>query len=358
MFAIIMAGGSGTRFWPAGRESLPKQFLPILGRLTMFEETLNRVSPLVEDRNVLTVVNRVHRELVERIVGERPVRVLVEPVGRNTAACIGLAAIHVRRRSADEPMIVLPSDQFIGDVEQFRRSLAAACEAAREGALVTLGIQPTRPETGYGYIEVGVETGEFDDQACRAVERFVEKPDAETALKYLTSGRYVWNSGIFIFTARVILNEIRKYLPRLSEALERIDQALDGPESDDVLEREYRALESVSIDYGVMEKTEAPVRVFRTDFGWSDVGSWQALHELRGTEADGNGNLLLGDVLTLDAKSNLVLSQTDRVTALLGVEGLVVVDTADALLIADRSRSQDVKHFPAMLRKQNRSDLC
>lgn len=350
MFAVIMAGGSGTRFWPASRESLPKQFLAITGDRTMLEETLTRAERFAPQNRISVVVGRVHADLTKRILSGRPVRMLVEPRGRNTAACIGLAALHARRGSEDEPMVVAPADHFIADVESFARTIRAAADVARDGAIITIGIQPNRPETGYGYIHTGEPRGETSGREYFRVRRFVEKPDYQTALGYLSSGDYLWNSGIFIFTARTILDEIRSCMPALYDGLMEIDSAIGAPNYDAVVEHVYNRLESISIDYGVMEKTSKPIYVFKADFQWSDVGSWQALYELRSAERDEQGNLSLGDSLIVDAKRNLVFSNTDRKVALLGVEDLVVVDTSDAVMVARLNRSQDVKRFPELLK--------
>jgi mannose-1-phosphate guanylyltransferase len=358
MFAVIMAGGSGTRFWPASRDRLPKQFLKITGDRTMFEETIHRVRPFVAEDHIYAVVGQIHAELTRQALGASDASVLVEPVARNTAAAIGLAAIHVRRRDPDGVMIVLPADHFIADLENFARTAQAAAEVAAAAAIVTIGIQPTRPETGYGYIKLGEAAGRALDRPYYRVAGFVEKPDQTKALNYLASNQYGWNSGIFVFTARTILKEIAACLPGLAAGLDQIEPAIGSANYDQTLERVYRQLESISIDYGVMEKTDAPVYAFKADFAWSDVGSWQALYELRAGEADADGNLLSGDVATVEAKSNLVYSTADRPIALLGVEGLIVVDTPDALLVADRTRSQDVKKFPEGFKRSGRTELC
>jgi mannose-1-phosphate guanylyltransferase len=345
MFATIMAGGSGTRFWPASREHLPKQFLAITGDSTMLEETLARAERFAPAGRISIVVGRVHADLTERILSGKPVEILVEPRGRNTAPCVGLAALHARRVAEDEPMVVLPADHFIADVESFTRTIRAASEIARGGAIVTLGVTPNRPETGYGYIHIDAEGGKSSEQPYFKVRRFVEKPDYQTALGYLSSGDYLWNSGVFIFTARTILQEIEACMPALHEGLAEIDRAIDTPDYGAAVERVYDGIQSVSIDYGVMEKTSKPIYVLKADFGWSDVGSWQALYELRRPEYDEQDNLSLGDSTIIDSKRNLVFSTTSRKIALLGVEDLAIVDTPDALMVARLDRSQDVKRF-------------
>ncbi|MBK6797111.1 MAG: mannose-1-phosphate guanylyltransferase [Acidobacteria bacterium] len=352
MQAVIMAGGSGTRFWPASRETMPKQFLRITSDRTMLEETIARVTSFTEIERVSVVVGRIHEKITCDLVAGMPVRVLVEPTGRNTAACIGLAALHLSRISEDDPMVVLPADHFIADPGAFSDTIRAAAEVAKTGAIVTLGITPSRPETGYGYIQAAGEKGVSSGLKYYEVERFVEKPDYQTAVSYLTKGNYLWNSGIFLFTPRVILDELRNCVPELYDGLLKIDQSIDDGNYEKILEEVYPGLPSISIDYGVMERTKNQILVFRADFGWSDVGSWQALYELRSKEYDSRGNLVLADSMIVDSENNLVYSSTDRKIALLGVDDLVVVDTPDALMVADVTRSQDVKRFTEMLKRK------
>jgi mannose-1-phosphate guanylyltransferase len=340
-----MAGGIGARFWPASRERLPKQFLAITGDRTMLEQTLDRAETFAGPGRISVVVGRVHADLTEQILTGKPVDILIEPRGRNTAPCIGLAALHAKRMAEDEPIIVLPADHFIADVEGFTRTIRDAAEIARDGAIVTLGVTPDRPETGYGYIHTGARGGESTEHPYFRVRRFVEKPDYQTALGYLASGDYLWNSGIFIFTARTILQEIESCMPALHEGLMEIDRAIGSPDYNATVERVYDRIQSISIDYGVMEKTSKPIYVLKADFGWSDVGSWQALYELRRAEYDERDNLSLGDSMIIDAERNMVFSTTGRKVALLGVEDLVVVDTPDAVMVARLDRSQDVKRF-------------
>jgi mannose-1-phosphate guanylyltransferase len=354
MFAVIMAGGSGTRFWPASRDYLPKQFLKITSERTMWEETQARAAHFAAPDRTYTVVGKEHAELVAGLIGDTPVRVITEPRGRNTAACIGLAAIHIKQEGSeaiDEPIVILPADHFVADAERFAAVINAAAEIARTGAIVTLGIAPTRPETGYGYIELDAEAGTAQGQSYYLMRRFVEKPNHETALQYLAGGRHLWNSGIFIFTARTILREIEACMPELSAGLREIEGAIGDADYGEAVARVYDRIEGISIDYGVMEKTAAPVYVLRADFGWSDVGSWQALYELRASEYDEARNLALGEVMAIDAGNNLVYGAGGRVVALLGVEDLMIVDTPDALLVARLDRSQEVKLFAERLKK-------
>jgi len=353
-----MAGGSGTRFWPASRERQPKQFLSITGERTLFEDTLARIAPLAPAENTYVVVSRVHEQTTRQMLTGSPARVLVEPAGRNTAACIGLAAAHINREQPDQPIIVLPSDHYVADAARFTLALGAAAEAARSGAIVTVGITPTRPETGYGYIEVGDEWGERSERRFFCVRRFVEKPDRQTALSYLSNGGYLWNSGIFAFTPRTILAELKRCAPKLYAGISEIENAIGKAGYEAVLEKVYSGLESISIDNAVMERTQARMLVAEGDFGWSDVGSWQSVYELRTGEHDADGNLFTGEIVAVDAARNLVRSSGDRAIALLGVSGLVIIDTPDALLVADINRSQDIKQLPGILKSRGRSGAC
>lgn len=322
----------------------------------MFEDTLNRVAPVASPDRIYAVVNRLHEELTRELLAGTGAHILAEPVGRNTAPCIGLAALHIARIDAKAPVIILPADHFIADAGGFARTLAAAAEVAREGAIVTLGAVPTRPETGYGYIEVAKQRGEAEGEPYFEVARFVEKPDRPAALGYLSSGKHLWNSGVFVFTAETILREIDRCLPHLGAGLQEVGEAIGTPEYDARLEAVYQKTEAISIDYGVLEKTTAPIYLLRADFGWSDVGSWEAVYDLHSNKLDGQGNLLMSEAVAVDARQNLVYSTTNRIVALLGVENLVVVDTPDALLVADRSRSQDVKQFPETLKRTGQKD--
>lgn len=316
----------------------------------MLEETIGRIRPTIAAERVSVVVGRIHEGVTRQLLAGTPVEVLVEPTGRNTAACIGLAALHWRRRDPGVPLVVLPADHFIARADLFNEILLAAAEPARDGAIVTIGIEPTRPETGYGYIKVDERPAVGRLSAGTILQRvdcFVEKPDLERALEYLRSGQYLWNSGIFVFTPEAILSEIATHLPALAEGLAKIDEAIGRADYDKVLEQIYGNLPAISIDHGIIEKTARPLYVIRSDFGWSDVGSWEALYELRQGEADAHGNLLQGEVWVEDSRRNLVYSTSGRQLALLGVEGLAIVDTEDRLMVADLARSQDVKRFAA-----------
>jgi mannose-1-phosphate guanylyltransferase len=318
----------------------------------MLEETLARVELFTTLKRASVVVGQIHTPVTKRLLQGTPVQTIVEPTGRNTSACIGLAAIHLKRVEAQAPMIVLPADAYIRDVVAFAATIKAAAAVSLNGSIVTLGLVPNRPETGYGYLQAGAEQGEAQGLPYFNVARFVEKPDGPTAIEYLASGDYFWNSGIFIFTPETILQEIAAHLPQLYAGLCEIESTIGTADYETVLERVYPTLESISIDYGVMERTQRPIYMLKGDFGWSDVGSWQALYELRTDEYDTEGNLLLGDAVVVEAQRNLVFATTERKVALLGVNDLVVVDTPEALLIAPISRSQDVKKISDKFKAQ------
>ena len=348
-----MAGGSGTRFWPASRSRLPKQFLDIIGSGTMIEQTIQRVFPVTEEEKIVIVGNEAHHGLLKQISGKKRFVILEEPFGRNTAPCIGLAAVYLRKHGVvEEPMAVLPADHFISDEEKFVRILSIGGELARKGSIATIGIIPTRPETGYGYLQKGAAKDGMQGVGVWEIKRFVEKPDQENALRYLKSGDYLWNSGIFFFTPETILKEIQHHLPVVYEGLLKIEQGLGEKNERDVLRSVYEGFPSVSIDYGVMEKTDHPVCAIPGDFGWSDVGSWESLYGLRKEESDDNRNLVQGRGFLLDTGSCFVFNKAEQVVVGLGLENLVIVNTDDVVLVADMKKSQDIKIIIEKIRQK------
>lgn len=351
-YAVIMAGGFGTRFWPASRQKIPKQFLAITGSRTLIEETFFRISPIIKKEQVYLVVNHLHRRLTEKIFQRYGVKVLDEPASRNTAATIGLAAIHIRKEAGEVPLAVLPADHFIADEEEFRDVLRAGINLVEKGGIATIGITPTRAETGYGYIRKGRRLTKVMGCEAFQVERFVEKPDQETARRYLKSGDYLWNGGIFLFTTETILEEIKRYLPQLHQGLQAIEGVIGTGKYRKRVEEVYRDLDNISIDYGVMEKTEAPVYTLPGGFGWSDIGSWRSLYDLNRERFDGNGNLLEGNGLVLETENTFVYSNSRRLISTLGLKNLLIVDTPDALLVADIRRSQEVRDTVGELKKR------
>lgn len=349
--AVIMAGGFGTRFWPASRKALPKQFLPIGGKRALIAETAARLKGLVAPENVLVVTGREHVSLVRRFLPKLPPEnVLAEPAGRNTAPCVAWAAVELARRAEDTVQIVLPSDHVIAPPAEFRRVLRAAVDEAWETrALCTLGVQPAYPATGYGYIEGAEKLSARGGSDVLRVARFVEKPDRARAEQFLASGRFFWNAGIFVWRTDAILAALDEHAGDIVAPLRAMKDAAE-------LESVYAKLRSAPIDVAVMEKAAA-VRVLPIRFRWSDVGSWAALPEV--LEADAQGNILSGGarVLAHDAKGNVVHGKRGETIALVGVDDLVVVRAGKVLLVMPKSRAQDVKHIVARLEKEDPGSL-
>ncbi len=351
-YAVIMAGGFGTRFWPISRQKIPKQFLAITGSRALIEETFFRISPIIKKEQVYLVVNRLHRRLTEKIFQRYGVKVLDEPASRNTAATIGLAAIHVRREAGEVPLAILPADHFIADKKEFRNVLKAGISLVKKGGIATIGITPTRAETGYGYIQKGRKLTKVMGCEVFQAEKFVEKPDQKTARGYLESGDYLWNGGIFLFTTETILEEIKCYLPELYQGLQAIEGAICTRKYRKLVEKVYRNLDNISIDYGVMERTDTPVYTLPGKFGWSDIGSWMSLYDLKRGQFDKKGNLIEGNGVILETENTFVYSNSGRLVSTLGLKDLLIVDTPDALLVADIRRSQEVRDTVGELKKR------
>src|SRR5690606_4537368 len=346
---VLLSGGSGTRLWPLSREAYPKQFLALTGEHTMLQDTWLRVAPLAALAPIV-VANEEHRFLAGeqlRQVGVEGAAIILEPVGRNTAPAIAAAALQAMAGGADPLLLVLPSDHVVRDGEAFRVAVGEASAAAEAGALVTFGIVPEAPETGFGYIQAGAAAG----SGVRDVLRFVEKPDAATAQAYLDAGGYYWNSGMFLFRASRYLEELGRFHPDMLDAVRR---ASDGATRDGDfvrLDRDaFAASPSDSIDYAVMEKTDRAM-VLPVDIGWNDVGSWSALWQVSEQDADGNAGH--GDVIAIGSRNSYAWSR--RLVALVGVDDLVVVETDDAVLVAHKDRVQQVKDVVARLKADDRS---
>ncbi len=357
VYAVIMAGGAGTRFWPASRSRRPKQLLPLGGgEEPLLAATVRRLAPLVSEDRVLVVTGEhLAAATASALPGVPREQILCEPAPRNTAPCIAWANAAIERMDPDALVMVLPSDHFIGDEGGFRSVLSKALAAAESGRVATVGIVPTRPETGYGYIEVG---GDLPGGA-KEVARFVEKPDRARAEAFLAGGRHLWNAGMFFFRARAMRELVAQHLPDLAKGVARIDEAAKKGNEKDVVKEVFPTLPSISIDHGVMEKASG-LAVVPGDFGWNDVGSWQSAWELGAK--DGAGNALDEGALALgDAKGNLVRVLGERrgkkVVALVGVEDLVVVDTDDALLVIPRDRAQDVRLVIEALKAAGKTEL-
>jgi len=359
VYPVIMAGGSGTRFWPLSRKSRPKQFLPLAGDEPLLAATVHRLPPLARARDTYVVCGPAHVGLARRMLQELPAaNFIVEPCARNTAPCVGLAALHVAAKDPRGVVAMLPADHHISRPKAFRDAVAAAADLASSGVIATIGIHPSRPETGYGYLKVGPRLpGRRKTKghaAAHRVERFVEKPDVVTAARYLADGGYLWNSGIFVFRADVILDEIRRAMPVLGEQLDVIQGALGTPGYGRTLRRVFPDCPSISIDYGVMEKSKR-IAVVPADFGWSDVGSFAALSDVRTT--DHLGNVAEGDALVIDGRNNVVVAAGKRPVAVVGIEDVIVVDAGDAVLVCRRDRAQDVRKAVEELSRRGRDEV-
>ena len=339
LYAVIMAGGSGTRFWPASRRARPKQFLPIAGGRSMIEETCLRLEGLVPLERVLVVTSGDLAPLVtECLPGLPRENVLVEPVGRNTAPCVALAALEIARRAPDSLHVVLPADHVIEPADEFRASLeAGGREAARAGRLVTLGVRPTFPATGYGYIEVAEELAQHGTYSAHRVARFVEKPDDARAREFVDSGRFLWNAGIFVWETKTVIEALRQHAPEILLPLEEAGR-VQG------LEDIYPTLPAEPIDKAIMERAENR-SVLPIEYGWNDVGAWTSLPDVAALDSSGNctagGALLIAE----DAAENIVFGEAGQLTALIGVRDLVVVRSGDAVLVCPKDRAQDVKRI-------------
>ena len=356
LIPVILSGGSGTRLWPLSRELYPKQLLPLVGKGTMLQETLARLSGVENVAEPIVVCNESHRFLVaEQLLeaGTKPQSIILEPCGRNTAPAIAIAAMAAvtqgqpsQSKGVDPVLLILPADHVIQNVKAFQAAVSIGVRAAEQGSLVTFGVVPDKPETGYGYIKRGSGAG-----PAFPIAQFVEKPDLATAQRYVDSGEYFWNSGMFLFRASVVLEELRSHAPDIYQACA---QAFTSAKRDldftRLPEKEFAACPSNSFDYAVMEKTKHAV-VVPLDAEWSDVGSWSALHEA--IPADQDGNVAIGDVLTSDTHG-CYLQSTSRLVATVGLRDHVVVETKDAVLVAPKNRVQDVKDLVAQLKQQGR----
>lgn len=357
MFAVIMCGGSGTRFWPASRRQRPKQFLNITGKGPMVVETCNRLHPLVRDREMVLVLGAEHLMEARHLFEGRDVHMLAEPVGRNTAPCIGLGAVYARYLGWSGPVAFLPADHYIGNPLRFLEDLRAAGELAEQGGIVTLGIVPNRPEIGYGYIRKGAERVNAGGTTAYRVSEFVEKPDLETARRYLASGEYYWNGGIFVARPETVLRETERQLPDLYKGLERLSALLGTDRFEPELEDVYKNLTGVSFDYGIMEHTREDVVVVPSECGWSDVGSWASLYELRSPDADEQKNVSDGHPLLISCENSYISGRSGRLVACLGLKNTLIVDTTDALLVADMDRSQDIREIVERLKEAGKESL-
>jgi len=356
-WAVIPAGGSGTRLWPLSRTARPKFLLPLVRRETsLLQDTAERIWAMTPPQRTLVVCGSAHTVAIARQLPEIPEgNLVVEPSPRGSGPAIILAAALIHRLDPNAIMGSFAADHDVTDRPAFERAVRTAIRAAQENCLVTIGLTPTRPETGYGYIERS-DNIVIDDDGSTAFEalRFVEKPPLETALQYLESGRFLWNASMFIWKCSTLLEVARTLMPDLLDAINQIVDVLDTPDREDTIIRVWEALPESTIDQGIMEKADR-VAVVPADIGWSDVGDWHGLGEL--IEQDSVGNSVRGDIVQVETKRSVVWSETGRLVALIGLENVVVVDTEDALMVIDRNRSQDVKKIVGELKRLSRHEL-
>lgn len=346
-YAVIMSGGMGTRFWPKSRHKMPKQFLKTVGEKTMIQNTVDRISKCIPHSNICIVTNKDYlatiKKQLPRVKGEN---IFIEPHNKETATCIGLAAIKLLKRDPDAVMIVLPSDHMIRNLKEFRKTIDLALKIAKsQDVLVTMGIVPIRPETAYGYIETGRIFSEYEGIPAYRVKRFTEKPNKTVAQIFIDKGTFLWNSGMFVWKASVLLREMEKYLPELYNSLKIMENALGEPEEERIIEEEYKKVDGISIDFGILEKS-LDIVVLKANMDWDDIGSWNALEKYY--IKDDNNNIVNGLCANIDTR-NCMIFGSGRLIATIGVNNLLVVDTGDTVLICDRERDQDIKEMVKQL---------
>lgn len=338
LYAVIMAGGIGSRFWPRSRERKPKQLLKIFGEKTMIQETIERLDGLIEKDRIFIVTNKMQKAEIKNQLPDIPAEHIIdEPFGKNTAACIGLASILVEKMSKDAVTVILPADHVIANVKEFQDTVKCAAEYAdKSKGLVTIGINPTRPETGYGYIQI--DDKKVEDNVYQ-VMTFAEKPNYATAVRFLKAGDFMWNSGMFIWRVDAILREMKEHMPELHAGLDEIKASIGTTDFDRVLSAVYGQLKSISIDYGIMEKTRN-VYLVKGNFPWSDVGSWAEVYNL--ADKDTDGNVIVGDIFTQNTSDSYLYSPK-KFAAVVGVDNVIVINTSDTLLVCHKEKAQDVK---------------
>ena len=354
MYAVIMAGGSGTRLWPRSRKACPKQFHSLTSDRSLLQETVTRLEPSIDAEHTYVIANKTHqRPIKDQLVGLPDSNIVAEPTAKNTAPAVGIMAAILYEKDPNAIMLVLPADHFIAKADEFRSLLKLVEEVISEDDfLLTLGIKPTYPETGYGYIEIAGEYKEVGDDKVFWVKSFKEKPDVETAQKYVASWRYVWNSGMFAWKASTILKRFEQHAPEIYEGLEQFRKAIGTPKEAEELAKVYKKLPSISVDYAILEKSER-VLVIPTDIGWSDIGSWSALHEL--LSFDGETNVVVGRHIGLDTH-NCLIHGGSRLIATVGLDNMIIVDTEDVLLIVPKGRAQEVKKLLDKLQRQGKTE--
>lgn len=352
-YGLILAGGRGTRFWPRSRKRSAKQVLAVAGERTLIQATVDRLAPVIAPEGLWVLTSEALRETIIRQIPQVPERqILAEPMQRNTAPAIGLIAHILQSFDPQAVMGVFPSDHVIGNLGAFRKVVRAGLKGAAAGQLMVVGIQPRWPESGYGYVEFprGVKPGGLEPVPVR---RFREKPSLARARRYVAAGNFYWNSGMFFWRTKVLLEQLRRHLPRTASVLASLPR-FGAPSFAAQLQQAFPLCDNISIDYAVLEKADNVSGIPAGDFGWNDVGSWNAVYELM--KRDGDGNAVVHDALCLEARGNFVDAR-GKLVALVGVEDLIVVDTPDALLVADRRRAQMVGDVVKALEKRKREDL-
>lgn len=351
LYGVIMAGGAGTRFWPWSRENRPKQLLEITGNKAMIEITVERIGAMIPAQNILVITTSRQRATIKKKLIHIPEEnIIAEPFGRDTAPCIGLAAIIIEKRDKEGIMAVMPADQIIKPEDKFIDIINIASSIAKESnALVALGINPSTPSPHYGYIQRGDNKETINGAAVYEVKGFKEKPDMDTARRYVDSGEYYWNGGVFVWSVKTILSCIERFMPELSAGLRRISQHLGTPEGEIVIKEEYKSFKKVSIDYGVMEKAK-DIKVIETDLFWDDVGSWKAIERLN--KQDESGNTILANHSGINTNNCVIVGEKGHLIATINVSDLIIVHTADATLVCNKDKDEDIKELVKRLKEQ------
>ena len=348
MYCVIMAGGSGTRFWPRSREACSKQYLSLYGKKSLIQSTLARFNGIVPWKDIYIVTKQSQEEMIDKHRLKVPKEnIIFEPFAKNTAPCIGLAAIFVQRRDADGVLIVSPADHLVQKKSRFYKTIRACVQLAKDNdGMITIGIKPNRPSTGYGYIQIDKDLNTIESAKAFSIKTFAEKPNLATAQRFLSSGDFYWNSGMFIFRVSVFMKAVKKHLPELYDGLMEIKKFFDKPNFNEVLQTVYQQIPGISIDYGIMEKIHNVIMV-QGDFVWNDLGSWEQVYKLG--SKDDSGNVVSGETVLVDVKNSYIHSSKGMV-AVLGLEDIVVVQEGGATLICPRDRAEDVKRVVDRLR--------
>lgn len=353
VFNVIIAGGGGTRFWPLSRQEIPKQLINLSGEDALINETIDRIAPIANKEDLFIVTNESQVKALKDTVKDKCCfeNILPEPSARNTAAAIGFAAFNIMKKFGDGVMCVYPADHYIKDEAEFVNVLNKAIDVAKNNdKLVTIGIKPTFPSTGYGYINFDRDS-KIGEHSYEVVE-FVEKPNFEVAKRYIASNKYVWNSGMFVWKVSKILEDFKRYLPKVYSRLEKLSEYIGTENEEEAIKKIYPSIPSISIDYGVMERSNDVV-VVPGDFGWNDVGSWDSLGAIYPTDVE--GNIKRGDFITIDTSNSIIYSD-DKLIATVGLNDLIVVSTNDAVMVCRKDRAQDVKKIVEQLKEKNREE--